>query len=162
MLAPPIGVPAALIGLGVAAWAYARGRALLSICLAGMTACAVSPFSWGHHWVWVVPLLVLLLAPALSARDPARRVLFLIPPLALAAATFIWVSYYPGVSPRDVDWIHEVYGIGIFLRLEPPGVLRVLYSGVYVWIFAATTAISALWLGLPRLRSAADSGADGI
>ncbi|MDF0530490.1 glycosyltransferase 87 family protein [Tsukamurella sp. 8F] len=143
-----LAVPAAALGLGVAAWAHARGQVLLSICLAGLTMTAVSPFSWGHHWVWFVPLLVMLLTPALTTRNPARRVLFIVPPLVLVAASYIWVTYYPGISPRDVDWVHEVYGIGIFLRYEPPGVLRVLYSGVYVWIFVATTVFSGLWLAL--------------
>ncbi len=137
-----------LAGMGVAAWAYRRGQTLLSICIAGLTMTAVSPFSWGHHWVWVVPLLVVLLTPALVTAHPVRRALFLVPPVALVAATFIWITYFPGATPDGVPWVHGIYAIGIFLRPEPPGLLRVLFSGVYVWIFAVTTVLTAVWLAL--------------
>ena len=32
-----------------------RAPTPLAISLIGMTACLVSPFSWYHHWVWIVP-----------------------------------------------------------------------------------------------------------
>ncbi|WP_245745744.1 glycosyltransferase 87 family protein [Nocardia altamirensis] len=50
----------AVAGLWVASGLYQRGERLLAVTLAGLTACAVSPFSWDHHWVWFVPLLVYL------------------------------------------------------------------------------------------------------
>ena len=28
--------------------------------ICGLTSAALAPFAWSHHWVWVVPLLVLL------------------------------------------------------------------------------------------------------
>ena len=30
-----------------------------------MTGCVVSPFSWGHHWVWIVPFAIVVLRIAL-------------------------------------------------------------------------------------------------
>ncbi|WP_245721827.1 glycosyltransferase 87 family protein [Nocardia crassostreae] len=45
---------------------YRRGEQLLAVTIAGLTACAVSPFSWGHHWVWFVPLFVYLVHRAQS------------------------------------------------------------------------------------------------
>lgn len=56
-----IAVPIALVALWLAAELVRRGEALLSVTLGGLTACAVSPYSWGHHWVWFVPLTVYLI-----------------------------------------------------------------------------------------------------
>ncbi|WP_019201755.1 glycosyltransferase 87 family protein [Tsukamurella sp. 1534] len=139
-------VPAALAGLGIATWAYRRGHVLLAITVVGMTACAVSPFSWGHHWVWIVLLLLVLLTPALVATDFQGRLLGMIAPLALVAATFIWVTYFPTLQPLGVDDVHDTYAIGIFLRPVDDPVLKVLASGVYVWIFVATLVGSAAFL----------------
>lgn len=33
-----------------------RGNSALVMALGGVTACLISPFSWHHHWVWLVPL----------------------------------------------------------------------------------------------------------
>lgn len=33
-----------------------RAPAPLAVSFIGLTACLVSPFSWYHHWVWIVPL----------------------------------------------------------------------------------------------------------
>lgn len=42
----------------LALFASRRAPAPLAISFIGMTSCLVSPFSWYHHWVWVVPMLV--------------------------------------------------------------------------------------------------------
>ncbi|HEY2205891.1 MAG TPA: glycosyltransferase 87 family protein [Pseudonocardia sp.] len=55
----------AVAGLALAARLAARGQRLGAVAVCGMTSTAVSPFSWVHHWVWFVPLLVLLLERAL-------------------------------------------------------------------------------------------------
>lgn len=43
----------------------------------------VSPFSWGHHWVWLVPLLVLTVHYALAG---GHKLSWILPPLLWAAA----------------------------------------------------------------------------
>ncbi len=53
-----LAVPVAVVGLLVSAALYERGDRLLGVSVSGMTACAVSPFAWDHHWVWFVPLFV--------------------------------------------------------------------------------------------------------
>jgi alpha-1,2-mannosyltransferase len=42
--------------LVAAAIAWRRNEKLLAITLCGLAGCAVSPYSWNHHWVWLVPL----------------------------------------------------------------------------------------------------------
>ncbi|MBN6036629.1 glycosyltransferase 87 family protein [Amycolatopsis sp. 195334CR] len=41
---------------------HRRGEALAAVLVTAFTALLVSPVSWTHHWVWTVPLVVLLLA----------------------------------------------------------------------------------------------------
>jgi len=54
----------AAAGLLVAAWAHRRGQELTGIVACAITGLLVSPVSWDHHWVWIVPALVAVLAAA--------------------------------------------------------------------------------------------------
>jgi len=47
------------VGLAVAVLAH-RTDARLGLCLTGLTGLLVSPISWTHHWVWLVPLAVVV------------------------------------------------------------------------------------------------------
>ncbi|GAA2678352.1 MULTISPECIES: glycosyltransferase 87 family protein [Actinosynnema] len=42
-------------GLAVSVWASRRGREAAGILACAVTSLLVSPVSWPHHWVWVVP-----------------------------------------------------------------------------------------------------------
>lgn len=55
-----------LVSLAITVGLFRHGERLLAVTLAGLTACAVSPFSWDHHWVWFVPLFVYLVHRAQS------------------------------------------------------------------------------------------------
>jgi alpha-1,2-mannosyltransferase len=46
--------------LAVAVRAHRRGEDLLALTVVGLASAAVAPFAWSHHFVWCVPLLVLL------------------------------------------------------------------------------------------------------
>jgi len=48
-------------GLAVAAVVARRGDWLAAAAVTGITGLLVSPVSWTHHWVWVLPALVVLL-----------------------------------------------------------------------------------------------------
>lgn len=41
--------------------AHRRGNNALIMALGGITACLISPFSWHHHWVWLLPLALCLI-----------------------------------------------------------------------------------------------------
>lgn len=45
-----------LLGLAVAVLLYRRDHPLPAAGVLGVAACAASPFSWGHHWVWLLLL----------------------------------------------------------------------------------------------------------
>jgi alpha-1,2-mannosyltransferase len=56
-------VGAALLGVVtilVAVRAHRAGEELLAVTLCGLASAALAPFAWSHHYVWVVPLAVLL------------------------------------------------------------------------------------------------------
>ncbi|PJN22776.1 transferase [Kitasatospora sp. CB02891] len=64
----------AVAGLGIAVWAHRSARwspraDAWSVCAALVTAVLISPISWTHHWVWCVPMLVLLAAEAAHERS---------------------------------------------------------------------------------------------
>lgn len=82
----PPALAVAVAGLWAAARAHRRGQELLAVSLTGMTGCAASPFSWGHHWVWVVPLLLVALDYAVRR----GRWWAWAAPLTVAALTFVW------------------------------------------------------------------------
>ena len=85
----------AAAGLAVAAWAARSAHCLPhadawgAVC-AALTALLVSPISWTHHWVWCVPILVLLAAEAAAehARPQPVRHLRWRPLLGIALVTF--------------------------------------------------------------------------
>lgn len=56
----PVAALVAVLGIGVAAWCARSGDHLLGVLACAATGLLVSPVSWHHHWVWVVPALVLL------------------------------------------------------------------------------------------------------
>lgn len=63
-------VVSALIGLGIAwaAWRLLRaGHEVAAAVAVGYVALFCSPVSWGHHWVWAVPSVVLALVWAARA-----------------------------------------------------------------------------------------------
>ncbi|WP_330178808.1 glycosyltransferase 87 family protein [Nocardia sp. NBC_01503] len=80
-----------------------RGERLLAATLAGMTACAVSPFAWGHHWVWFVPLMVHLVDRAQSN------------PRWWGAAALLFV----GTGAWAYHWGENYVSVGIFLLPKP-------------------------------------------
>lgn len=65
-------VVSALVGLGIAwvAWRLLRGgHEVAAAAVVGFVALFCSPVSWGHHWVWVVPAVVLALVWAARAEE---------------------------------------------------------------------------------------------
>ena len=49
-------VPTALLGIALARAVARSGQEVLAAGIAGVTACIVSPMSWTHHWVWIIPV----------------------------------------------------------------------------------------------------------
>ncbi|MFJ9694208.1 glycosyltransferase 87 family protein [Kitasatospora sp. NPDC101183] len=117
----------ALAGLAVAAWAYRSGRWLprseaWGVCCAAVTAVLISPISWTHHWIWCVPVLVLLASEASVERarpDGVRRVRW--------RAVF-WATLLAFLS--FAMWLAKPLGPAV-LHMSA---LRQLPTSVYPWV----------------------------
>lgn len=135
----------AALGLGLAVLAHRSGHRLLGLTLAGLTMTMVSPFSWGHHWVWFVPLLVLAVHYALPrgvGRAGRRWYLWLLPPL-LWAATASWVQSFPDVNFPDDRWV----AMGLFmLGGDIPSAVYAVMINVYPLVWLVTVGLTLLVL----------------
>jgi alpha-1,2-mannosyltransferase len=60
------------LGLSAAALLYRSGRPVHGWVACALTGLLVSPVSWDHHWVWVLPILAVLADLAVRARGAAR------------------------------------------------------------------------------------------
>lgn len=138
------------VGMAAAYLAHRAGQELLALCLTGMTTAAVSPFTWGHHWVWFVPLLVIAIHLPIEAwrrgDRPLSGVLLLAAP-ALFATVFIWRNYLPGGALG----MKPFYGTGMFMTRFPDW-LRWFSAEPYLWIFGITAAISLVVWGPVEFR----------
>ncbi|MCI4064841.1 DUF2029 domain-containing protein [Micromonospora sp. R77] len=120
-----------LVTLVVWGWrsraAVAAGDEATGLALTGAMMCLVSPVTWVHHLVWLIPALILLVDNGLAAPAGSRRRRVL-----LGAAI---VGYGLLISRIVWAWEKDFTGVGGFLG-----------SNTYVWISLA------LLLGLPIRR----------
>jgi alpha-1,2-mannosyltransferase len=109
----------------LAVWAFrvrraaAAGDDLAGFALTGVAGCLLSPVTWIHHLVWLLPALILLVDRAVAGR---RRAL-----LGLAAAAYV-------VLCSRLVWAW---------RVDFGGLDGFVFSNAYVWISVA------LLVGLP-------------
>ncbi|SCF31470.1 alpha-1,2-mannosyltransferase [Micromonospora viridifaciens] len=109
--------------------AVAAGDEATGLALTGIAMCLVSPVTWVHHLVWLLPALILLVDNGMAAPARSRRRAVL-----LAAAT---IGYGFLISRIVWSWDEDFAGVDAFLG-----------SNAYVWISLA------LLLGLPVRRPA--------
>ncbi|MBT0567230.1 glycosyltransferase 87 family protein [Williamsia sp. CHRR-6] len=141
-------IAAVALGLSAAWVAHRLGNEVLALALVGMTATAISPFSWGHHWVWFVPLMVVavdLVLRAWARGDWRRGTLLLSAPIALVLSVFMWTDRIP----EGALGFRPYYGVGAFMNPAPSWV-RVFSAQPYLWVFAVAAVITIV-VGL-RLR----------
>ena len=80
---------AGCLGLAAATVLHRSGRPTAGWVTCAVTGVLVSPISWDDHWVWVVPLLAVLVDTAVRARGPARLACWMLA-AALAAVFVAW------------------------------------------------------------------------
>ncbi|MBL1077280.1 DUF2029 domain-containing protein [Nocardia sp. 2] len=112
-----------------------HGDRLFAVTLAGLTACAVSPFSWSHHWVWFVPLLVLLVHKAQT------RPSWWIAAVALYAASAAW----------PYRWDDTYVSIGLFLY-PPWWTIGPILMNDYLIVYGFVLLAAAWTVAAPRIR----------
>jgi alpha-1,2-mannosyltransferase len=128
-LALAVAVAAAALALAVRA--HRRGDELLAMCVCATAILLVSPITWQHHWVWMVPTLVWLVREAWRTRSA------LLAGFAAAVALEFLVRPYQWGIPVDR---------AADLRLST---LQLLQSSTY-----GVTALLILAVAARRLRPA--------
>ena len=147
-------------GLAIAAWA-ARSSHLLphadawgAVC-AALTALLISPISWTHHWIWCVPILVLLAAEAAAELEQPRAARHLRWRLLLGVAVLVFAGYGMWLTPH-----HPVYrSLELTLWQQLPGSVYPAFGLLLLGIALARTvrrhrmAAARRFVLLPEQRS---------
>jgi len=125
---------AVAVGIHRQSGSFARARAWSVLCCA-ITALLISPISWTHHWVWCVPLVVLLFAEAAHERAlpaghppptggaPRRRWRVAAVLTALCFCSFaMWMVPHKGLSNLRIPYLlqpvaalYPLLGLGFLL-----------------------------------------------
>ncbi|MFW0793463.1 glycosyltransferase 87 family protein [Gordonia sp. CPCC 205515] len=141
-----LAVAALVAGMYAAVLAHRHGQELLAITVVGLTACAISPVSWGHHWVWMVPLVVigvhLLLTPGRRALTYGLLVAGL---LGMMLVAFSWRTYLAHPIWFVNRTVPDAYLIGLFFK---HGITWLEWFTVYPYnvVFIVTVASTILVL----------------
>jgi alpha-1,2-mannosyltransferase len=140
--------------LTLAVWVHRRGDEFLAILVAAAGPLVLSPITWRHHWVWILPMVLWLIRssfaaplagrqinsrPQLAGQQGGGRHLWLWIPIALIALDFYLRPY--GAVP--VDFVADLH-----LDLG-----QLILSSTHVaslFIFLASAL--AIVLGSPRPR----------
>ncbi|MEJ3657207.1 glycosyltransferase 87 family protein [Actinomycetes bacterium KLBMP 9759] len=129
-----LAVAVAVAGLWISRRLTLDGNVFAAVVLCALTATAVSPFSWVHHWVWLGPLLVLLLHHAVRHRTVAAWAAFVVAALISSHGPLaLLVPDHPTLLAIPA-WHHVEIG----------------YQHAYIWLTVALL-VAAAW----RLRPAA-------
>ncbi|NNG21202.1 DUF2029 domain-containing protein [Naumannella sp. ID2617S] len=107
-----------VIGLVAAVLWHRNGHAALGICLTGFAGLLASPISWSHHFVWVMPLAIVLVID--KALPSALRFYGLVTSLWVAYAPFMqFVDFQDEFKYTDgqklIDAGTMFFGIGLFV-----------------------------------------------
>ena len=88
-------VATGILGLAAAALLHRAGYTFAGLTVCGLTALLISPISWDHHWVWVVPGLAVLIDAAARTRG-WMRVAWLAAAAVVVATFGAWPRFWSG------------------------------------------------------------------
>lgn len=143
----------AVLGLAIAVAAAGAGDRLPSGAAWAGLACAVtallvSPVSWTHHWVWVVPMVVLLASETVRRRDRAWAA-------GTLAVTAVFTTYEVWYVP---------HGPGRYELHENAGemVLAAAYPAAGLAFLALTAAVAVRALRTPARPAPPPTGSTAV
>lgn len=116
-IAMPIG---ALLAIPCLVWVrklHGQSRALPALLVTAFLGLLVSPVSWSHHWVWVVPLVVFLLS-RLPDRSPTWREALGVGSVLLVFASCVLLAMRNGKAV-EFEWTPLEYLVGSAYLLVP-------------------------------------------
>ena len=127
------------LGMRRAVRAFRAGDELVGMTVTGLVGALVSPISWGHHLVWIVPAIVVLVDVATGTRRDAGTPPFLRTPgrpspLAAGVGAVAMIALFSSSLP----WAFKVPGPG-----APPrdDLLGILGQDTYVMALLALVAL---------------------
>ncbi|APY91091.1 hypothetical protein A7J05_24190 [Streptomyces alfalfae] len=123
-------VATGVCGLATAVAAALRGERAWAVLCCAVTALLVSPVSWSHHWVWCVPMLLLLGFDAVRRGGRGRWAVS-------GGAALVFVSYALWWVPHGAGRLELGQNYG-----------QILLSALYV-----VTAFGFLLIGIRRWRT---------
>ena len=108
-----------IAGVACAALLHRLGHPMIGILTCAITGLLVSPVSWDHHWVWIVPVVIVLACYGLRAVGAARYGL-----LSAAVLVTLLFAAWPGLV-----WGQPRYTGDFFEGLVwwPPGTSNATY-----------------------------------
>lgn len=150
----PLALIALVGGLAVAVAASRRGEEAWGVVVCALTALLVSPLSWHEHWVWVVPVLVLL-------ADIGRRIHRTAPVVAGLLPSVVWLGFLMWPLPlhqpdqlaptSPLTLVHDAWEAG------PHSLFLLVASAEYPLIGLALLAGAGWSMWRYRIRSAPGS-----
>lgn len=143
-------VVALALGMGAAVLAHRRGHDLLALSIVGMTSCAISPMSWGHHWVWFVPLLVICVDLLLRADlSLVRRAWTAVGLASMILVAFAWRTHFPYPMWFVNRTVSDAYFTGLFFKEgQAPAWATWFMVYPYNGIFLGTVITTIVVLGV--------------
>ncbi|HEV7651096.1 MAG TPA: glycosyltransferase 87 family protein [Actinophytocola sp.] len=126
-----------LLGLAAAIALYRKGFQARSVVVAGLTALLVSPVSWIPHWVWAVPLLILLGALAWRNRSAWWLALAVVTAAVFGLRLVFWLlpmeAFYVVSTPANLQlsgWhqlvsaTYAILSLGLLVILALPALRK--------------------------------------
>jgi alpha-1,2-mannosyltransferase len=150
----PVAAVTVIAGLAAAVALHRRGRTFEGLMTCALTGLLVSPISWDHHWVWIVPGLAVLCSLAVWARAAAARAGWIGAAIAVAIifggwpklwthpvqylqGGLIWYAPTGSYENGDHPWYPEYHWHGLALLA---GNLYVL-AGCALFVLAVVAAV---------------------
>jgi alpha-1,2-mannosyltransferase len=125
----PVATVVLVVGLAVAVGLHRRGLVLEGVLACAVTGVLVSPIAWVYHWVWLVPVGIVLVAGTWRTRSPAW-----------AALTAVALG---------VPAAHLYTRLGL-LPVQPSGFWQQLEANSFVLVGLLLLASAALLCWSPR------------
>jgi alpha-1,2-mannosyltransferase len=137
-----LAVPTTIVVLWLSARLWRRQATMPALCVVAIGALLVSPISWSHHWVWFLPMLMVLIQPLHEQETRRQRGRRWALAALVAAVSFPRVIFLVPFG-ADVEYDHNAFE-------------RVI-ANCYVWV--ALAFLAYLWAALPSSRTAASDPA---
>lgn len=154
-------IAASALGLWAAQVAHRAGHELLALSIIGMLACEISPMSWGHHWVWFVPILVILVdLIGSSGLSWWRRALAGVGLILLMLTAFSWRTHYSYPFWFVNRAVTDGYFMGLFFKSGPTWAQWFVvfpYNAIFV-----VSAVVTLVVLRPRVGAGAGGPRQGV